>query len=77
MGQGFDSVVETSHQHYTSHRNTVRSIRFAQRHTVDTDIAPYATSFGAITHEQSMQMVSDSDRDARAIDNGGVLGRLV
>ncbi|TFY58526.1 hypothetical protein EVG20_g8115 [Dentipellis fragilis] len=78
MGQGFDSVVETSHQHHASHQYTLRPIRFAQRATINTD-SPHVASLGAMIQEQNTQIETRTDlhRDARTADSGDVLGQVV
>ncbi|TFY62103.1 hypothetical protein EVG20_g6823 [Dentipellis fragilis] len=70
MGRGFDSVVDTVHQHHASqgfHETQVKSIRFAERHTT-TNIS-HITSFGAMTRDAGLE----SDGDIHSASNGSEL----
>ncbi|TFY70624.1 hypothetical protein EVG20_g2390 [Dentipellis fragilis] len=65
MGQGFDSVVDTAHQHHASHgiRETqVRSIRFAEHRTTATS---QVASLGTVAPSPWL----GTERDARGADD--------
>ncbi|KAA1476036.1 hypothetical protein DENSPDRAFT_842916 [Dentipellis sp. KUC8613] len=67
MGQGFDSVVDTAHQHHASQgvRETqVRSIRFAEHRTTTTTVSQVA-SFGTVAPGPQL----GSDRNACSRDD--------
>ncbi|KAA1475806.1 hypothetical protein DENSPDRAFT_883839 [Dentipellis sp. KUC8613] len=67
MGRGFDSVVETAHQHHASQgfRETqIRSIRFAD-HQAATNVS-HITSFGVMGRDAGLE----PDKDGRNMNNG-------